>query len=402
LVLLQSVVSWLHRRSRPDVSPRGLIWNQGDSDSSDDETSEPADLVEEVSDGEDDDMVFRKGEDEEPLEYVPHPDPQTYLAPDGTHWTNVVPPDGRRKECMACAKLQQRRFGGPTRSTKINTFVATMSRKRFWALMRFLRYNDFETREERRSTDKLAAIREFLEKLLINIYHIYEPSEYLVVDEMLIPFRGRCFCIVYMTSKPDRYGLKVWALVVVRLNFVLNFQIYTGKEGPAPEVNQGFRVLMDMLNKFLNTGRGVTADNVFGLKRAAERLAEQNTSSVFTIRKQRREVPKDVIQHAKFPLHSSLFLFHDNCMMVSYKAKPNKMVLVMSTQHRRPQVMVNPPKKPAIILHYNSTKGGVDTVDQMISHKFCQRKTNRWPVTIWLHLLNIVGGINTPIMFLEM
>ncbi|CAG7828530.1 unnamed protein product, partial [Allacma fusca] len=40
---------------------------------------------------------FRKGEDEEPLEYVPHPDPQTYLAPDGTHWTNVVPPDGRRK-----------------------------------------------------------------------------------------------------------------------------------------------------------------------------------------------------------------------------------------------------------------------------------------------------------------
>ncbi|CAG7816782.1 unnamed protein product [Allacma fusca] len=52
---------------------------------------ETEDVIKEVSEDENDDMVFRKGEDEEPLEYVPYPDSQTYLARNGAHWTNVVP-----------------------------------------------------------------------------------------------------------------------------------------------------------------------------------------------------------------------------------------------------------------------------------------------------------------------
>ncbi|CAG7836444.1 unnamed protein product [Allacma fusca] len=301
------------KQARIQPPQRGLFWDQGDSDSSDEDTSEPEDVMEELTDDEEDELVFRKGEDSEPLEYVDHPTPATFLSPDGTEWSNVIPPSGRRKlinkwttrpggqgirkvvtgvqnaqtlldvfklmiqdsmvsEIVKWTNKKANKIiedwnqQNPTRQPKewkatdnveihalmgllllagahgmrnmstrkiwrsdpkyrLHPFIATMGRERFRDLMRFVRFDDYESREERRRMDKLSAIRSFIETLRQNIHSIYEPSEYLVVDEMLIPFRGRCFCRVYMKSKPDRYGLKVWALVDVASNFVLNFQM---------------------------------------------------------------------------------------------------------------------------------------------------------------------------------
>lgn len=38
---------------------------------------------------------------------------------------------------------------------------------------------------------------------------------------------------------------------------------------------------------------------------------------------------------------------------------------------------------------YNSTKGGVDTFDQMCSVMSCARKTNRWPMATFFGMLNM-------------
>lgn len=48
-------------------------------------------------------------------------------------------------------------------------------------------------------------------------------------------------------------------------------------------------------------------------------------------------------------------------------------------------------RKPEIITFYNSSKGGVDVVDEMCATYSAARKTNRWPLTAFFNLLNVVG-----------
>ena len=50
-------------------------------------------------------------------------------------------------------ELWSRKYGRPV-------FLATMSLKRFKLILRFCRFDNENTREERRATDKLAAIRD--------------------------------------------------------------------------------------------------------------------------------------------------------------------------------------------------------------------------------------------------
>lgn len=46
-------------------------------------------------------------------------------------------------------------------------------------------------------------------------------------------------------------------------------------------------------------------------------------------------------------------------------------------------------KKPSIIHTYNSTKGGVDSLDQLCSNMSCNRKTKRWPLCFFYNIINI-------------
>lgn len=56
--------------------------------------------------------------------------------------------------------------------------------------------------------------------------------------------------------------------------------------------------------------------------------------------------------------------------------------------------------KPEMIMNYNMTKGGVDTVDKMCETYNVARGTNRWPMVIFYSLMN-VAGINSYIIYMQ-
>ncbi|CAI6376024.1 unnamed protein product [Macrosiphum euphorbiae] len=56
--------------------------------------------------------------------------------------------------------------------------------------------------------------------------------------------------------------------------------------------------------------------------------------------------------------------------------------------------------KPEIITFYNSTKGGVDVVDELKGEYSVSRVSCRWPLTILFSLMNI-AGINSQIIYRE-
>lgn len=80
-----------------------------------------------------------------------------------------------------------------------------MSPRRFRLLLRASRFDDLETRTQKKNIDKLAPISNIFEMFVKNCQDCYCVEEYLTLDEKLEKFRVRCFFKQYITSKPRKY-----------------------------------------------------------------------------------------------------------------------------------------------------------------------------------------------------
>ena len=77
-----------------------------------------------------------------------------------------------------------------TDGSGIEFFRACMSYNRFLFLLSAIRFDDKSTRNQRKTTDKLAAIRFILDEFVKNCKSTYCLGELYTVDEMLVPFEG--------------------------------------------------------------------------------------------------------------------------------------------------------------------------------------------------------------------
>ena len=139
-----------------------------------------------------------------------------------------------------------------------------------------------------------------------------------------------------------------------------------------------------------NSGRNVTADRFYSSVDLCEELLAQGLTYVGTVITTRRHLPEEAKKAEGRQEHSTNFYWSNNIMLASYNKKKNKNVLI-STQHREPLVSTDGKKKPEVMLFYNETKGGVDTIDQMIGTYTCWMATRRWPVAVFLMMLDVTA-----------
>ena len=69
-----------------------------------------------------------------------------------------------------------------------------------------------------------------------------------------------------------------------------------------------------------------------------------------------------ILQENNREHYSSIFAFKDQLTLVSYIAKQNKCVLVLSSMNHHENVEGDD-RKPEITLHYNATKSDIDNSD---------------------------------------
>ncbi|CAF3579688.1 unnamed protein product [Rotaria sp. Silwood1] len=249
-------------------------------------------------------------------------------------------------------------------------FKATMSRSRFQKIIAHLRFDDKNTREERKKKDKFAAIREVWSYFPDNLQKSYIPGYNVTIDEQLLGFRGKCPFRQYMPKKPDKYGLKLWLCVDVDSHYVFNASPYLGRQPMEKRQTQiGAKVVLELLKPLYGLSRNATMDNFFTSVPLAKELQAKNLSLIGTLRKNKSEIPMEFLSNKNREVGSSLFGFQDGLTLVSFVPKYNKAVLLFTSKHHDSQVDKQT-GKPIVILDYNKTKGAVDTVDQL-----CHRYT---------------------------
>jgi len=283
-------------------------------------------------------------------------------------------------------------------------FRAVMSERRFYLLLRALRFDNIHTRNERKKIDNLAPIRTVFDEFVNRCISFYTPGEYCTIDEMLEGFRGRCKFRQYIANKPNKYGIKIFALVDSRVFYTVNMEIYAGKQpiGPFLQNNSGASVVKRMIKPIAKTGRNITIDNWFtSVPLAVELLKDYKTTMVGTLKKNKREIPTCFLDTKNRQICSTKFGFGDNnCLLLSYVPKKGKNVMMLSTMHTQGDIDPNSGDKklPEVISFYNMSKGGVDVVDELKGEYSVSRNSHRWPLTVFFSLLNI-AGINSQIIY---
>ncbi|MEL7309347.1 MAG: hypothetical protein AAGK05_16800 [Pseudomonadota bacterium] len=186
--------------------------------------------------------------------------------------------------------------------------------------------------------------------------------------------------------------MKVWASVDVETSYVTNAQVYLGKRpGQRPEVGQAKRVVLDLVEGLEESGRNVTTDQHFTGVALAEELLSKGLTLLGTVNKNRREIPAAMLPRRDREVKSTIFAYSGNLMLVSHVPRRNRAVILLSTLHDFEEVTDD--GVPVHIPDYNSTKGGVDNVDKLCHTYTTLRKTNRWPMAIFFHMLD-VGALN--------
>ena len=111
----------------------------------------------------------------------------------------------------------------------------------------------------------------------------------------------------------------------------------------------------------------------------------------------RINLPDELRQARGREVLSSVFVWHPPLMLVSYIPKRGKNVLLVSSMHEEDYITPTVARKPDVVLFYNETKGGVDTVDQMIDTYRAKAATRRWPMIV-LYTIVDVAALNAMVV----
>ena len=276
---------------------------------------------------------------------------------------------------------------------------AVMSFQRFTMIMKFLRFDNKQDRQQRKGRDKMTHVRELWELFIQRCRTCYNPSDNCTIDEQLVGFRGRCPFRVYMPQKPDKYGIKIWWICDSKNGYAYNGQIYLGREGNLPEVGLAHRVVEDLCRPLEYSGRNLTMDNFFTSIPLARNLLTKGLTLLGTLKANKPEIPPEFQKNRQREVHSSLHGFNNKMTLCSYVPKKGRSVILLSTMHNEVRISERD-RKPNIILDYNATKGAVDTLDQCVHAYSSSRGTNRWPNKILFNILDI-AAFNGAIIFFQ-
>jgi len=260
------------------------------------------------------------------------------------------------------------------------------------------------------SHDRLFKIRPLITKLNETFQEAYSPSKNVSVDESMVRFKGRSSLKQYLPMKPIKRGFKIWCLSCSGSGYLLQFRIYTGKDAEQPG-SLAERVVVELVVPLCaKSNCTVFMDNFFTSLPLMKRLAEEGIHTCGTFRSNRVGFPaalKDTGNVKQLKRGDAMFRYKgDTTALVWMDRKP---VFVVSNAHSPIMESVRRKNKdgsvslvncPTIVADYNRYMGGVDLNDQLKSYYQYNRKSRRWWLRLFFHLLDVTV-VNAYILYLQ-
>ena len=258
-----------------------------------------------------------------------------------------------------------------------------MKRDRFLSIPKFLH---FSNNTIARNKDRLNKIRDIVEAFVDTFRSSIRPGKNIVIDESMIPWRGRLGFRQYIPGKRYKYGVKIYKLCLPE-GYTYNFEIYAGRNQTVIEKSHTHDVVMRLLNGLLFEGRTLFIDNYYTSVPLGEELLENSTFVCDTVKKNKKFIPPQAKQKQK---RGEIMSFENRCGVKFLKWTDKRPVCMLTTSKNHQCKLVqgtNGKVKPDAVFDYNMAKKGVDLSDQLSAYYSCLRKTIKWYRKVIIQLI---------------
>lgn len=274
---------------------------------------------------------------------------------------------------------------------------SAMSRNRFEILLMMWH---FSNNEECQSGDRLHKIQPLLDMLLQRFKAAFVPGETICIDESLIPFRGRLIMRQYIPNKANKYGVKVFKLCC-NGGYTYNAKIYSGKQ-EEKQKDLASKVVLELTLDLLGKGRTLITDNYYTSIDLAEKLLENKTHLVGTLRKNRKGIPKEII--TKKLKRGERVAKQNSKGITVMKWKDKRDVYILTTKHTDSTIEIHRRRsgsiqKPIAIIDYNKGKSEIDLSDQMCSYNSSLRRSCKWYKKVGIEFIFGTALVNAHILY---
>lgn len=291
-----------------------------------------------------------------------------------------------------------------------NIIADIMPVKRFEQIKQYLHFCD-NSQQIKKGQDgydplfKIRAIFDYIRKVCQSV----EPTEYQSVDEMMIPFKGRLSFKQYMPKKPTKWGIKVFCRCSTT-GIVHDMIVYCGSDttkylgNPENSNSSVENIVIELVKSLPKTANfKLYFDNYFTTLKLMLLLQEKfQIHTTGTIRTNRlKNCPLESESNLRSQGRGSTDAVVDlNSNITVVRWLDNSTVTLASTYASiEPTTIVRrwsrKEKKtvsvscPFIVSEYNRSMGGVDLSDMLISLYAIDRKSKKWYMRVFYHLISI-------------
>ena len=284
------------------------------------------------------------------------------------------------------------------------------SRQRFKALMAFLHLTK---PTEEQADDRLKKVRWLNDHMKGTCSKLYRPLQKISIDERMVKMKGRSILKQYLPNKPTKWGVKLFAACDVSTAYLFDLNIYTGAGENQGEGGLTQGIVLKMVEDFRNQNFIVYTDNFYTSPSLADRLIQDGTHLVGTLRTNRSGVPpalKNAKDFEKTAARGDVRYVRDaEKLFIQWKDK--RVVTLLSTFHNGSQFVnierntkqngqhvVLALKQPKAIHDYNHGMGGVDVFDSKCAAYKVRRKSRKYWKALFYDYLEI-ACVNSFILF---
>ena len=277
-----------------------------------------------------------------------------------------------------------------------------MSLNRFKALWRYLHCDDNKgITDSRDIASKVKTVVEVLGHTFLANYH---PSQELSVDEMMVKYKGRKGGKIRMPNKPVKLGFKVWSCSCSCCGYLCTFQLYSGRRTDSSgrkvtEKGLKTRVVTELVEPFKNSNHVVYLDNYYTSGPLIDTLAKDQIYVVGTIQQRAKGFPVSLkgIKLAKGEYSATTvgdiryFAFRDR-KVVSFATNVFPETMSDTVVRLQSDGTLKHQSVPPLLPAYNKYMGGVDRTGQMRKVYGYDRKSKRYWLRLFFHLLDVAIG----------
>ena len=266
-----------------------------------------------------------------------------------------------------------------------------MTKNRYEKLCQYLHLADNEAKilRDQPGNHKLHRLGVFHEQIKDNFCRWYRPHRELSINEGMAKFKERCSVKQSFTSKPAKFGLKVWMICDPSNGYCLGYQVYIGKQERREKTHAaGYQVAMDLIQPFFNKGHHVYFDTFFTSTRLAKNLLTKKTHSCGSVRMNRKGLPKSM-KTLKLKEKGAIKQKQNGSMIITVW-KDKSQVAILSTLSDPGEFSKNGKMKPIAVHNYNTHMFGVDRAGQLWPDYTIGRSAVKW----WQYLNWLVVDVS--------